>query len=200
MIKKRLLSLAVAGTMLLGMASLAMAGIPDATNSTANAGSGTVMITPTALGPSLASVGATISVHIEDAAFAPIVGYPFQDIWWDDNGNGDLAFCQGGSNADGNTDANGDATISGPAAGGGWTLAGVQVYMAGTPMAGPALTIDINSPDNTGDLVVDIADLGDFSDDLQNNPGAFRSDLIFDGILNIADVGEYALHHGTTCQ
>jgi len=199
MIKKRLLSLAVAGTMLLGMASLAMAGIPDATNSTASSAGGTVMISPAALGPSLASVGATISVHIEDAAFAPIVGYPFQDMWWDDNGNGDIALCQGGSNADGNTDANGDTTISGPAAGGGWTQSGLQVYMAGTPMAGPVLLIDVNSPDINGDLVVNVIDLGDFSIDFGAGVG-FRSDFIFDGVLNIADVGEYALHNQEVCQ
>jgi len=199
MIKKRLLSLAVAGTMLLGMASLAMAGIPDPGNSTASAGAATVMISPAALGPSLASAGATISVHVEDASTAAIVGYPFQDIWWDDSGTGDIALCQGGSNADGNTNATGDTTISGPGAGGGWTQSGLRVYLAGTPIGGAALLIDINSPDNTGDLVVDIADIGDFAIDFAAGIG-FRSDLVFDGIINIADVGEMALHLQEVCQ
>ena len=47
---KRLLSLAVAGTMLLGLAGFATAGVPDDVNSTASSASGTILITGCELG------------------------------------------------------------------------------------------------------------------------------------------------------
>jgi hypothetical protein len=198
MIKKRLLSLAVAGSMLLGLTGLSMAGIPDDVNSTASSAGGTVLITPAGLGNTLASVGATISVNVRDANNDPIAGYPFQDIWADDIGNGDIALCQGGSTAAGNTDSNGDTTISGVIAGGGFTQAGMQVYLAGQPLAGPVLPINANSCDINGDLIVNLNDIGTFAIDF-NGAYNFRSDFVADGILNLADVGALAIHNGEVC-
>jgi hypothetical protein len=198
MINKRLLSLAVAGTMLLGLSSLAAAGIPDDTLSTATSAGGTVLVTPAGTGDTLGSKGATISVNVQDVNGVAIAGYPFQDIWADDIGNGDVALCQGGSVADANTDASGNTTISGAIAGGGSTQAGMKVYLAGTPLAGAALAINVNSPDITGDLKVDLADIGQFATDFS---GAydFRSDFVADGVINLADVGQLGLHNGEVC-
>jgi hypothetical protein len=196
---KRLLSLAVAGSMLLGLTGLAMAGIPDDVESTATSAGGVALITPAGLGVTLASAGATVSVTVRDANTDPIPGYPFQDIWLDDAGNGDIALCQGGSVADGNTDANGETTISGTIAGGGWTQSGAQVYLAGTPLAGPTLAIDFNSCDINGDLVVNVGDIGDFAIDFADPDFEFRSDFIPDGVINLADIGELALHNGEVC-
>jgi hypothetical protein len=177
-----------------------MAGIPDPANSTASSASGCIDITPGGNGPTLANEGLTISVHVEDSGSVPIPGYPFQDIWWDDNGTGDLAMCQGGSVADGNTDGNGDTTIGGAAAGGGWTQAGVQVYLAGVGITGsPSLLIDVNSPDISGDLSVNLVDLGTFSNDFNNPAYNFRSDFTCDLTENLADVGRFAIHNGETC-
>ena len=46
MINKRLLSLVAAGILVLGLSSLAMAGIPDPAASTASSGTGCIDITP----------------------------------------------------------------------------------------------------------------------------------------------------------
>lgn len=204
MINKRLLSLVAAGILVLGLTSLAMAGIPDPDNSTAQSGSGCIDITPGGNGPTLGNEGLTISVSVVDAGGLAIPGYPFQDIWWDDNGNGDLAMCQGGSVADANTDASGNTTISGSAAGGGWTQAQCRVYLAGVAVLGPALTngllpLEVNSPDINGDLKVDLVDLGAFAQDFNNPPYDFRSDFTCDGVENLADVGRFAIHNSEQC-
>jgi hypothetical protein len=199
MINKRLLSLVAVATLVLGLTSVALAGIPDATNSTAASASGCIDITPAGNGPSLGNEGLTISVHVADLANTAIPGYPFQDIWWDDIGNGDLSMCQGGSVADANTNGTGDTTISGAAAGGGQTQAGVQVYLAGVPLNGAALLIDVNSPDETGDLVVNLSDIQEFSIDFNNPPYDFRSDFTCDGVENLSDVSALAIHNSESC-
>lgn len=197
---KRLLSLAVAGTMLLGLAGFATAGVPDDTQSTASVATAgaTVLITPAGAGETLASKGATVSVVVADVNGDPIAGYPFQDIYLDDFVAGEISLCQGGSVADGNTNASGETTISGAIAGGGFTQNGMQVYLAGTALAGAALDINIVSCDINGDLKVDLGDIGDFAIDF-NGSYQFRSDFIFDGTINLADVGELAIHNGEVC-
>lgn len=194
---KRLLSLTVAGIFVLGLASLAMAGIPDETQSTATSNAGTLLIVPSGAGPTLADANAVISVHVVDANGDDIVGYPFQDIWVDDAGDGSISLCNGGSVADANTNATGDATISGGIAGGGWTQAGLRVYLAGVAITGSlALSIDVNSCDIDGNLVVGLNDLGEFALNFSGGAGyAFRSDFIPDGVINLADVGEFAIHY-----
>jgi hypothetical protein len=202
MINKRLLSLAVAGAMLLGLSGLAAAGIPDDTFSSAESAGGTILVTPGGLGNTLASQGATITVIVKDVNDVAISAYPFQDIWVDDIGNGDISLCQGGSVADANTDAAGSTTISGAIAGGGWTQSGLQVYLAGTPVIGGStsgiLAIEVNSCDIGGDLVVNLVDIGDFATDF-GGAYAFRSDFQADGVINLADVGELGIHNGEVC-
>lgn len=200
MMNKRLLGLIAAFVLVLGMTSLAMAGIPDPTQSTASSATGCFDMTPAGTGQTLGNEGLTISVTVVDGGNIPIPGYPFQDIWWDDNGNGDLALCQGGTVADGNTNGSGFTTISGAAAGGGWTQAGVRVYLAGVPVTGsPALGIEVNSPDINGDIVVNLADLGDFAADFNDPAYNFRSDFTCDGAENLADVGDFAVANAQSC-
>lgn len=198
MINKRLLSLAAAGIMLLGLASLASAGIPDDTNSTATSGTGTVLVVPDGTGDTLGNKGLTISVNVRDVNDDPIAGYPFQDIWWDDPGNGDISLCQGGSVADFNTNATGDTSISGAAAAGGYTQGGLQVYLAGTPLTGPTLGIDVNSPDINGDLVVNLSDISLFAADLTGAYN-FKSDFVPDGVINLSDIGKLGVARGAEC-
>lgn len=194
---KRLLSLTVAGIFILGLASVAMAGIPDETLSTATSNAGTLLIVPSGIGPTLLDAGTVISVHVVDANGDDIVGYPFQDIWVDDAGDGSISLCNGGSAADGNTNATGDATISGGIAGGGYTQAGLRVYLAGVAITGSlALSIDLNSCDIDGNLVVGLNDLGEFAQNFSGGLGyGFRADFIPDGVINLADVGEFAIHY-----
>lgn len=198
---KRLLGLAVAGSMVLGMAATATAGVPDLTLSTAAgpASTVTVQITPAGLGGNLGALNATVTVTVLDGNGTAIAGYPFQDMTLNDIGNGDLNICPGGSTADANTDASGQSTFSGNIAGGGFTQAGLQVYLGGSPLNGAALNIDVNSADINGDRRVDIADVGEFASDFQSGGVVFRSNFVFDGQLSIADVGEFATHIGETC-
>ena len=192
--------LALAAALLLALASPAAAGIPSPVNSTASSASGCFNIRPDGGGNTLANVGLTIAVHVEDAGGVAIPGYPFQDIWWDDAGNGDIALCQGGTVAAANTNGTGDTTITGAGAGGGWTQSGLRVYLAGVPITGtPSLLIDVNSPDLNGDITVNLADVGDFSIDFNNVVYDFRSDFTCDGFENLADVGDLAIANAGVC-
>lgn len=194
---KRLLSLAVAGAMVLGLTGVASAGIPDETQSTASSAGGVVMITPAGTGGSIADAGATITVTVLDAGMLPVANYPFQDIYVDDPGNGAIYLCQGGSTADFDTNNNGVTTISGIISGGGWSTT-TQVYISGTPLAGPDLALGFNSPDNSGgDLSVDIGDFSAFGIDFGGV--AFRSDLVYSGAVDIADFSVFGLSFGQTC-
>jgi hypothetical protein len=197
---KRLLSLAVAGSMLLGLASMASATIPDPNLSSAvAAGSGTILAVPSGAGDSIGSIGATITVTVLDASGAAIAGFPFQDIYVDDIGNGDLSLCQGGSTADANTNASGVTTISGTIGGGGFTQAGLGVYLSGVAINGTSISIDVNSCDTSGDLKVDLVDLGDFASDFTGGVYNFRSDFDFNAALDLADVGRFAQFFGDLC-
>lgn len=195
---KRLLSLAVAGSMLLGLAGLASAGVPDAgLSSSSSAGSGTLLITPAGTGKTLGGIGCTVTVTVRDATGTPIAGYPFQDVFLDDAGTSEISLCQGGSTADFNTNASGVTTMSGGIAGGGWTQNGLQVHLAGVAI-GVALPINANSCDINGDLVVNLGDVGDFATDFSGAYN-FRSDFQFDGVVNLGDIGELSIHNGETC-
>jgi hypothetical protein len=198
---KNLLSLAVAGSMLLALASVASAsGIPDHTTSTASSAGGIVMITPGSTGGSLASAGATITVTVLDAASLPIPGFPFQDIYLDAAVGIEVSLCQGGSTADANTDASGMTTISGVIGGGGHTLSDAgftQVYINGAPLSGPGLPVALNSPDINGSLGVDLVDLGLFGDDF--GTGGWRSDFSPSGFVDLTDFSKFGLAYGESC-
>jgi hypothetical protein len=186
-----------------------MAGIPDAGYSTITAAGGSVMINPDGSGESLSSKGLTIDIALRDGNNLPIANFPFQDFWLSDNGvvvvdNGATSplinLCQGGSVADADTDAAGLTTMSGVISGGGWTLGGTSVYVSGTAIAGgdgPDLGIDINSPDNNGDRLVDLIDIGNFASDLLSY--RYRSDLVFSGVIDLSDVGRFAANIGKVC-
>ncbi len=198
---KRLLGLAVAGSMLLGLATSATAGVPDLTQSTASGPGSTVqvLITPAGLGTNLGSAGATVTVTVRDVNGTPIQGYPFQDVTLNDNGTGELNLCPGGAVADANTDASGVTTFTGNIFGGSFTQNGLQVYLGGNALTGPALDIDVNSPDITGDRAVNLQDVGQFAIDFGSGGFVFRSDFIPDGELGLPDVGEFALHLEEVC-
>jgi hypothetical protein len=62
----------------------------------------------------------------------------------------------------------------------------------------PGLDIQFNSADLSGDLVVNLTDLGIFAGDF-NGAYAYRSDFRWDGALNLADVGLFAGAVGASC-
>jgi hypothetical protein len=198
------MSLAVASLMVLGMTGLAMAGIPDPNNSTASSPSGCVEIAMDGNGKSLAAAGLTVSVTVVDLNGDPVVGYPFQDVWLGDNTGGtQIQLCNGGSFATGNTNAAGFTTITGSIAGGGTTTSGMQVYLAGVPLNGPALLLDASSPDlidaagNPGsDLIVGNLDLtavpGGFANLFLNGVYDVVGDFNCDTVENILEVTRFA--------
>jgi hypothetical protein len=200
MFNRRLISLSVTAGLILGLSGLAMAGIPDAGNSTVAGGGGTLMIAPNGNGETIASHSTTIDVHIADGNGLAIANFPAQDIWFDDAGTGDINLCQGGSTADADTDANGDTEISGTLTGGGWTKDGMSVFVSGVAItggSGPIISTDVNSPDINGDRIVDLIDVGSFAADLLAYQ--FRSDLVFSGVIDLSDVGRFASFINASC-
>jgi hypothetical protein len=184
--------------MLLGLAVMASAGVPDAgLSSSSAAGSGTLLITPAGNGNTIGGIGATVTVTVVDGTGTPIAGYPFQDIYLDDAGTAEISLCQGGSTADGNTNAAGVTTISGGISGGGFTQSGLQVHLAGVAI-GLALGINAVSPDNNGDLLVNLADFGNFGSDFGSGY-AFRSDYDSNLVTNLGDFGTFGTAFDTSC-
>jgi hypothetical protein len=172
--------------------------VPDAgLSSSSAAGTGTLLIVPDGSGNTLAAIGAVVTVTVLDSGGAPIAGYPFQDIYLDDAGTAEISLCQGGSTADGNTSAAGVATISGGISGGGFTQVGLQVKLAGVAI-GSALGINAVSPDLNGDLVVNLADFGDFGVDFKSGY-AFRSDFDSNLTTNLGDFGIFGSAFGESC-
>lgn len=193
---KRLLSLAVAGAMVLGLTGVATAGIPDETQSTASSAGGVVLITPAGTGGSIADAGATITVTVLDQGGLPVANFPFQDIYLGHPGDNSIALCQGGSTADFNTNASGVTTISGVISGGGWSTT-TQVYINGTPLTQAPLAVGLNSPDINGDLIVNLNDFSAFGSDY--NTTAFRSDLVYNGSVNLADFSRFGQTYFEQC-
>jgi len=176
----------------------ATTGVPDPNLCTATSPGGAMYTCPTGDGETLASAGASILVTIVDSQAVPIAGLPAADIWVESAVAGDLTFCGSSNIADGPTDANGQTTISGNLAGGGFTQGGLVVYVQGLLITGsPAMAIDVNSIDINGDLAVDLCDIALFAEDIGSTN--FRSDLNHDGFVNLFDISIFSLHQCHTC-
>lgn len=205
MTTKRLLSLAASALMVFGAASLATAGIPDETESTATSASGCVQVVPNGTGDTLSSKGLTVTVTVRDGNGDPIAAYPFQDVGLADNAGGaDVSLCTSGWLSSGNTNASGVTTITGVGFAGGSTQGGMRATVAGVRIiSGPALDIDVVSPDMNGDLQVQILDLSSvptgFAARFLNGVYDFQSDYTCDGVENLLDVVEYSFANGAVC-
>ncbi len=190
-----------AAACVLGLAGLAAAGIPDTALSTATAAAGTMWISPGGTGQTFAAQGSTITVTVRDGNGVPINNFPAADIWVVSVVAGQINQCPGGSSASANTNASGVTTITGTIAGGGCETGGLRAVINGTPITGsPALAININSPDITGDRLVNLADVGPFSAAL-NTLFSFCADYVPTGTINLADVGIFSavLNTGNHC-
>ena len=205
MTTKRLLSLAASALMVFGAASLATAGIPDETESTASSASGCLQVVPNGTGDALSSKGLTVTVTVRDGNGDPIPAYPFQDVGLADNAGGaDITLCTSGWLSSANTNASGVTTITGVGFAGGSTQAGMRATVAGVRIiSGPALDIDVVSPDMDGDLDVDLIDLSavptGFAARFLNGVYNFQSDYTCDGAENLLDVVEYSFANGAVC-
>ncbi len=142
-------------------------------------------------------VDATITLLFEDEFLNPIPDFPKEDMWLE-SADGGLVPCMGGSSADQNTDENGLTYWGNPLVAGGYSQAACVVVVNGNPLTEQGLPIQFNSPDINGDWTVNLMDVGAFSTNLYG-PYHFRSDLYFDGVTNLADVGRLAAGIGTAC-
>lgn len=152
-----------------------------------------------------ASVDATLEIILfndQPGWGSPVAGYPAEDIWllaWP----GNLAPCQGGTIPDADTDADGRTFWAQPLRTGGWCDpdAGevLQIWANGTPAQGvPPLNIRFNSADLNGDGDTNLTDAGMFATDLFAGY-AYRSDFVWDGTINLSDVGRMAAALGRSC-
>ncbi len=149
--------------------------------------------TPDGSGDTLAS---PIVITMQTETGLPIVGYPLGGISLTTL-DGSIVFCPGGAIAERDTDATGTTTISGPFAGGGFSVGPVYVTVDGIPLTEYPLSIFFNSSDSNGDLVTNLADFSTFGVDFAGT--AFRSDFTGDGRVDLADFAKFGLAYFTTC-
>jgi hypothetical protein len=197
------------GALVLSVASLAWAGVPDLSASTAEidaaAANASIYVLPNGAGSAFteafgsdgSSVDATITLTLVDTAGDPIFGYPFEDLWLETSADG-LAFCEGGTAADVSTDINGQTTWTNPLAAGGNTIGETtQVIVAGAPLAGAGLPLIYKSADMNGDLVVNLSDIVNFTPMLTTYDAA--GDFNNDGAVNLSDIVRFTPGLGTSC-
>jgi hypothetical protein len=136
---------------------------------------------------------------------APVANFPAEDIWLAAPG---LVPCPFWPNPDADTDDEGWFTFALPLTFGGWMdpeggPSDLLVFVNGSALSeenGPPISpgILINSPDIDGSGYVNLADVGYFAYDFFE-VYHFRSDFIWDGVLNLADVGKLAAALGQSC-
>jgi hypothetical protein len=200
------------GILVVSLASLAWAGVPDLVESTAaiapEAVGASMFNTPNANGsPFTAAFGgggfvdATITLTLIDTEGLEIFLYPFEDLWLESSGGG-LAFCSGGTVADASTDELGQTTWTNPLAAGGYSPGETTVIMvAGAPLT-TQLDITYNSADINGDLVVNLPDIVAFTQLLggdYNTHPKYAGDFNNDDQINLPDIVRMTGGIGTSC-
>jgi hypothetical protein len=202
------------GIMVVSLASLAWAGVPDLSMSTATSPAhptgASVWVLPDGHGVRFdeafaaggAYTDATITLTLVDTTGAPIFLYPFEDLWLQTSAGG-LSYCPGGTVADASTDINGQTTWTTPLNGGGYSIGEtVKVYVAGSPLAGGGLNITFNSADINGDLVVNLSDITAFTQILNGNytlNPKYAGDFNNDNQINLSDAVRMTAGNGTHC-
>jgi hypothetical protein len=197
------------GILVVSLATVAWAGVPDldlSVATTAAPAGASVFNLPTGLGNAMtaakmfngATVDATITLTLVDATGTPLFLYPSEDLWLDTTG-GSFRACPAGTVANLSTDINGQTRWANPLLAGGSSLGYlVKVMVAGTALNQLGLNITFNSADINGDLSVNVTDLTPFAIDYM---GAYnyRSDFVRDGSINVSDLTQFARGYGTTC-
>jgi len=209
-------SLTLTLLILLGLTAVASAQVPDLEFSYATSansepvsilvrldGSGWTLTNAMLFGG--ARTDATITLTLLDGTGNPVVDYPAESSWLVGGCRHPLCLsvCGTGSISDGNTDMLGQTTFSNPLRAGG-SGAGATI-MVGTwpepesPIEFPGEELfQFNSPDITGDLVVNLTDVALFAGDYYGSYN-YRSDFYWDGILNLSDVSHLAQAMGDAC-
>jgi hypothetical protein len=185
-------------------------GIVEPCSSSASSIGGCYLVCPQGDGDRLDATGATISVVVKDNAGAPIPGIPAADFWLMGCNDPGLALCGGGGsiNAAAATDANGETEISGAMAAGGCDSVGVVVVVQGIVIedvnagcAALCLPITAVSPDINADLIVDVIDLGLFSQSYTSPPHQYIACLDYncDGVIDLVDFSLFSQHYLHAC-
>lgn len=185
------------GIMVLSLASVSWAGVPDLDLSTAvTASPGASLFSlpngqgapfTAALGAGGVAVDATITLTLVDNLGEPIFGYPFDDMWLETSG-GSLVYCSRGTAADASTDSDGIATWTNPVEAGNSTAGEVvMVMIAGSPLS-DTIEMTFNSADMNGDLVVNLLDFSAFGGIFFSGSYDYAADFNFDGIVNLLDL------------
>jgi hypothetical protein len=207
----------VACALIVCAASLATAGIPDLTNSTASrayTGPETLSLfsTPDGSGKPFSECfvvnggGAvqdgTITLVVNDGLGVPIEFFPATDMWIAAGGTPGLVACAGNLTADFNTNAAGETVWQNALFAGGYSTEVTRVFINGDELttAGYAgLALNHNTPDINADGVVNLSDTGFFASDLFVGPYNYRSDYNADGTINLTDAGFIGTNIGSAC-
>jgi hypothetical protein len=164
-------------------------------------GSGAALDAALLPGPSLGGPGgtvdATITLTLRDWFGYPIVNFPPEDLWLEVR-DGGMSRCPNATVADAPTDLQGQTRWALPLRAGGWSTAGMQVFINGVALTQPEFPLQVNSPDIDGDRKVDLVDVGRFAADFYTGY-SYRSDFDYNGTLNVGDVGVLARALGAGC-
>ena len=210
MVLRRITGL-LACCLVVGMASFAMAGVPDLALSTATTaatepvslfnlpdGSGNEQDLAFAFGGVM--IDATITLYVVDGLGDPIVAYGAEDMWLETTLGG-LMPCTGGTTADFNTNDEGRTVWATAHQAGGYTDPATEltvVVINGDALSQAGFNIQHNSADIDGNGVVNLTDIAAFTQDLFG-AYVFRADYLWDGVINISDVALMAQGNGLSC-
>jgi len=197
-------------TLIVGAASLAMAGVPDVNECSATReytgpertvllnvpdGNGNPFTAAVKVGGGTAD--ATITLIVRDGAGIAIVNYPSEDAWLE-SVDGGMVACLGGATADFSTDVNGSTQFQTPLQAGGADFSDTRVLINGNALAN-TLPVSYNSPDLDGSGAVNLTDVQFFAGDFFDVSYSFRSDLFFDNVVNLSDIPVIAATVGSSC-
>ena len=207
MVRRKLMGILVCSVLFAGTA---FAGIPSLSLSvavSAEANATSVFTLPNAGGHGLddcyllggAKVDATITLTLVDLNGDPINLYPFEDLSLATEFGG-LALCPGGADADGSTDVNGQTTFSNAVFGGGASASGegTIILVNGSALTQGAINMSFNSPDISGDLIVNLSDISLFAGYYYGSY-SYAADFYWDAVLNLSDISLLASGNGAAC-
>ncbi len=178
--------------------------IDPAASSVSIAQPAVIFACPAGDGPTLTSVGATLTAHLVDQSGTPCTAGLFQGFEVDGNPPSDIwdgvqlpgvQFDVSGANFV--NLGNGDYEVGGALYAGGVSAGGAIVKYIGITIGGSPIPLQITSADLNGDGVVNLADASVYAANL-GGPYDFRFDYNGDGVINLSDVSIFASHLGHT--